>query len=307
MEAGLAPARPVEVVCTADEEGRFGGMFGSQAICGEVGPDWVARAIDDTGVKLADAMRAQGLDPTAAVARPLEDIMVFLELHIEQGPVLEQANVPVGIVDAVSGVFNWTVRLTGKANHSGTTPMTLRRDAFRGLADFGAAIDQIIEEAGGPETRLTVGKVALSPNFPHSIAGEAVFSVIGRDPDEQTMLRLAKACEREIAAASERHGLAVRIDRQSWLPPTPMDPQVTQRIVDIARSAQIPAQLMSSGAGHDAQTFARHWPAGLIFVRSAGGISHSPEEWSDWADVEAGANLLARTAASYALTPPESA
>ena len=298
--AGLDPARPIEVVCTADEEGRFGGMLGSQAICGEVGPDWIARAVDDAGFPLAEAMRAQGLDPEATVAWDPSDIAVFLELHVEQGPVLERAGVPIGIVDAVSGVFNWTVKLTGEANHSGTTPMDCRRDAFRGLADFGAAIPAILERAGGRDTRLTVGKVTLEPNFPHSIAGAAVFSVIGRDVDETVMRNLAEVCRSEIGKAAERNGLVSEVAEQSWLPPTGLDADVARNLVEISRTYGMEARTMSSGAGHDVQTFARHCPAGLIFVPSAGGLSHAPGELTHWADVECGANLLTRAMAAFA-------
>ncbi|MGF1622158.1 MAG: Zn-dependent hydrolase [Rhodomicrobiaceae bacterium] len=299
-DAGLAPVRPVEIVCTADEEGRFGGMFGSQAICGEVGPEWIEVAVDDAGVRLADAMRAQGFDPTRVAPRNLSEFSVFLELHIEQGPVLERAGIPAGIVSAVSGVFNWTVTLKGEANHSGTTPMDMRRDAFRGLADFGAAIPAIMDEAAGSETRLTVGKVELSPNFPHSIAGEAVFSIIGRDIEESRMKVLAASCRAEIGRAAEAHGLGVHIAQQSWLPPAPLDRHVAERLATIAKSSGVAARIMPSGAGHDAQTFARHLPAGLIFVPSAGGISHSPHEHTEWRDVEQGANLLARAIADFA-------
>lgn len=301
--AGIAPARPVEVVCTADEEGRFGGMLGSQAICGEVGPDWVANAVDDTGVRLVDALAAQGLDPETDARRDPGEIAVFLELHVEQGPVLERSGETIGIASAVSGVFNWSVTLTGEANHSGTTPMELRRDAFRGLADFGGAIDRIVAEAGGPETRLTVGKVALSPNFPHSVAGEAEFSVIGRDIDETVMRALGAACRAEIEAAASRHGLDFAVAEQSWLPPTQLGEDVAARLLRISEASGLATRMMQSGAGHDAQTFARHLPAGLIFVPSVGGISHAPEERTDWDDIARGATVLARAMAAYSLDP----
>lgn len=302
-DAGLQPLRPVEVVATADEEGRFGGMLGSQAICGEVGRDWIAGAVDDNGIRLADALRAQGLEPGAGLARDPAGIAAFLELHVEQGPVLEQAGESVGVVDAVSGVFNWTVTLVGAANHSGTTPMDMRRDAFRGLADFGAAIGAIVGRSGGQETRLTVGKVTLGPNFPHSIAGTAVFSVIGRDVDETVLRALAADCRGEIARAAAAHGLDCDIAEQGWLPPTRLDPGVTGRLSATAAAAGLSARVMASGAGHDAQTFARHVPAGLIFVPSAGGVSHSPQEATPWADVCNGAVLLTRAVAGFALEP----
>lgn len=300
-EAGLEPLRPVEVVCTADEEGRFGGMFGSQAICGEVDLDWIEAAVDDTGVRLVDAMREQGLDPEAVEPRDPSEIALFLELHVEQGPVLEREGLAIGVVNAISGVFNWTVTLTGEANHSGTTPMDMRRDAFRGLAEFGAAIPAILKQAGGPETRLTVGQVELSPNFPHSVAGCAMFSIIGRDIEEARMMALASACEVEIDKAADAHGLTVDIARKSWLPPTRLDDEICAQLLELAQTSGYSSRVMASGAGHDAQTFARHVPAGLIFAPSAHGISHSPDEHTEWADIERSANVLTRAIAHFAL------
>lgn len=299
-EAGIEPRHPVEIVSTADEEGRFGGMLGSQAIMGEVDAAWIAGAVDDAGVPLAEAMAAQGLDPGAPEARPPEEIGVFLELHVEQGPVLEQAGEAIGVATAVSGVFNWTVTFTGSANHSGTTPMALRRDAFRGLAEFASAIPAILGAAGGSEARLTVGKVALKPNFPHSIPGEAVFSVIGRDPDEAAMRALADRCREAIGRAAGAHGLEIAIAEQSWLPPTVLHTAVADALMTVAEGLGHRSRRMTSGAGHDAQTFARHLPAGLVFVPSRGGISHAPEEWTDWAQAVAGADVLARAMAAYA-------
>lgn len=300
-EAGLKPLRPVEVVCTADEEGRFGGMFGSQAICGEVDQDWIEAAVDETGVRLVDVMREQSLDPRKIKPRDLTEIAVFLELHIEQGPVLERERLAIGVVNAISGVFNWTVTLTGEANHSGTTPMDMRRDAFRGLAEFGAAIPAILKQAGGPETRLTVGQVELSPNFPHSVAGRAVFSIIGRDIEEARMMALASACEAAIDRAAKSHGLTVDIAPKSWLPPTRLDDEVCTQLLKVAQTAGYSTRKMVSGAGHDAQTFARHVPAGLIFTPSTQGISHSPDEHTEWADIEKSANVLMRAIAHFAL------
>lgn len=300
-DAALAPARPVEVVCTADEEGRFGGMLGSQAICGEVGPDWIARARDETGRPLRQALVEAGLPPSGeGAARDLSDIACFLELHVEQGPVLERTGDQIGVAEAVTGVFSWTVTLTGEANHSGTTPMDMRRDAFRGMADFGAAIPAILSRAGGPDARITVGQASLLPGFPHSVAGEARFSIIGRDAEEGWMQALAQACEAEIARAADAHGLDVAIDRQSWLPPTRLNDALVERLTDLSARAGFRTRRMPSGAGHDAQTFARHVPAGLIFVPSVRGISHAPEEWTDWPDIARGAQLLAEATAALA-------
>lgn len=298
-EAGLAPRRPVEVLCFADEEGRFGGMLGSEAMCGALTGPRVAAMVDERGVPLTEAMRAQGLDPDrwAEAARGADEIALFLELHIEQGPVLERAGETVGVVEGVSGVFHWVVTLTGEANHSGTTPMDARRDAFRGLADFGAGIDAILARAGGPETRLTVGKASLTPDFPHSVAGEATFTVIGRDPDEATMRRLAGECRAAAGRAAAAHGLALDIAERSWLAPTRLDAATADGLARDAAALGLRWRRMTSGAGHDAQTMARRFRSGLVFVPSIGGVSHAPEEDTAWPDCAAGAAALARAMA----------
>ncbi len=292
--AGITPARPIEVVATADEEGRFGGMLGSQALTGQVDPSWLERAVDAEGVRLVDAMRAQGLAPErhAEVARPPGSVHAFLELHIEQGPILEAGGLEIGIATGASGVFNWTVTLTGVANHSGTTPMHLRQDAFAGLVTFAGRIHAIIEAVGGEQTRLTIGKVELEPNFPHTIPGRTVFSIIGRDTDEAVMRAMAGACRRELDEAARAHGLELGLREESWLAPVTLSAEIVTTLEAQSRKLGYRTVTMPSGAGHDAQTMQHLAPSGLIFVPSTGGISHAPEEYTPWPDVERGANLL---------------
>src|SRR5690606_1131557 len=140
---------------------------------------------DADGVRLLDAMAAQGLDGRTALksARRPADIRTFLEIHIEQGPVLESLGIPIGIAHSVSGVRNLSVRFIGRANHSGTTPMNLRADAFAGLAAVGSAIPEIIQMHGGENTRVTIGKADLHPNFIHTVSGRADFVINLRDTD----------------------------------------------------------------------------------------------------------------------------
>lgn len=294
QEAGVTPARPIEVVATAEEEGRFGGMLGAQTLCGAVDPAWLAAARAEDGTRLVDALAACGLDPAgiADAARAPHDVAAFLELHIEQGPVLERAGRPIGLVDAISGVFNWAVTLRGATNHSGTTPMDLRRDAFQGLALVGQALAGIITAVGTDQSRLTIGRVELAPNVAHTIAGEARFTIIGRDADDRVMRDLAHGCRAAIEAAAEAHGLGFTIEPQSWLPPTRLDAGVHAVLQETAADLGLPAMTLPSGAGHDAQMFAALVPAGLIFVPSRAGISHAPEEWTDGPAIEAGATLL---------------
>lgn len=297
MEAGIAPGAPIEVIGTSEEEGRFGGMLGAQAMAGQVSDDWFRAAADEAGTLLTAALAAAGLDPEAypMARRAPDSVKAFLELHIEQGPVLEQSGRAVGIVEGISGVFNWTAVLGGTANHAGTTPMDLRQDAFRGLADFTAAIPQILERQGTAASRLTVGKVELQPNFAHTVPGRAEFSIVGRDMDEAVMRGLAGACRESLEAAARAHSLSLELREASWLAPTPCHPAIIEAFARQATKLGLDAPVMPSGAGHDTQLMAQLTRAGMIFVASTGGVSHAPDEHSDWADIEAGANLLLHT------------
>jgi N-carbamoyl-L-amino-acid hydrolase len=297
IDAGIVPAAPIEVVGTSEEEGRFGGMLGAQAMAGVVPEAWFRSAVDDQGVRLTDAMAAAGLDPEAyrTAQRDPSAVKAFLELHIEQGPVLERTGQAVGIVEGISGVFNWGVALTGTANHAGTTPMDMRQDAFRGLADFAAAVPEILERHGTPASRLTVGKVDLQPNFPHTVPGRAEFSIVGRDMDEAVMRGLADACRVALDAAARHNGLGLEITEASWLAPTWCHPDIVAAFTRQALALGIDAPVMPSGAGHDTQVMAQLTRSGMIFVASTGGISHAPDEHSRWEDIAVGASLLLHT------------
>lgn len=296
-EAGIEPVRPVVVVATAEEEGRFGGMLGSQAIAGRVTREWIDQAEDSGGVRLVDAMARQGLDAHRApeAAWPAGSVAAFLELHIEQGPVLEAAGLAVGIVNAISGVCNLQVRLEGVANHSGTTPMDMRSDAFAGLASVAAAIPNAIAARGTGESRITIGRVDVSPNFPHTIPGSAEFSIVIRDTSEAIMRDLRNELGSMIATAAGAHRLRFSIDEKSWLAPARLDAGLHATLSEEAHRLGLASLDMPSGAGHDAQTMQAFCPAGLVFVPSRGGISHAPQEWSDWSDIEKAAGLMLDT------------
>ena len=299
--ANLQPGRPLELVAFADEEGRFGGMFGVQAYCGMVTPDWLENATDPDGMRLWDAMSAHGFDPMAALdaARRPEDMHAFLELHVEQGPVLEAEKRRIGVVEGISGIFKWVVHLLGRANHAGTAPMHLRSDAFSGLATFAHEIPRILDEEGSLGSRLTIGKVELLPGNPHTVPGEAVFSLVGRDIDPETLRRLSDACRRVLSAIARRKGLRFEYRELSWLEPRRCHPEVIDAFDRAARGLGHDPLHMPSGAGHDTQFMAEFGRAGMIFVPSVGGISHAPDELTHWADVEAGAQVLFRAVAEF--------
>lgn len=293
QDAGIRPGVAIEVVATAEEEGRFGGMLGSQAIAGLVTAKWMETASDANGVRLADAMRAQGFDPeqVANAAYPNNQIKAFLELHIEQGPVLERTKTPIGIANAVSGVCNLAIRFTGVANHSGTTPMKGRSDAFAGLAVLASSIPGILSAHGTAESRLTIGKVDIQPNFPHTVPGLAECVVNIRDIDEGVMMSLENAVREEAEMAAGTNRLTVEIEEKSRIAPIELDVSLVSLLKRNAKALNLKFRVMSSGAGHDAQTMQSLCPSALIFVPSKNGISHSPEEWTDWAHIEKGANL----------------
>ncbi|WP_232848381.1 Zn-dependent hydrolase [Bowmanella yangjiangensis] len=301
-DSGLDVTYPLEVYAFAEEEGRFGGMMGVQAITGELTPDWLETAHDASHIYLKDEMASCGLNAIEALNARVDPkhFRAFLELHIEQGPVLERIGKPIGVVEAISGVYKWLVRLIGKANHAGTAPMDMRSDAFMGLADFAHEIPRIINEEGSDKSRLTVGRVELKPGYAHTVPGEAEFTLVGRDTDPQTMRNLADACRRVLSSIARKHNLMFEFEQMSWLEPQAMSSEVIQGFCQQAEKMGVDYQVMPSGAGHDAQYMAKVTPTGMIFVPSVGGISHAPDEWTHWQDVHTGANLLLQTALAYA-------
>lgn len=301
-DAGLKLAYAVEVVATSEEEGRFGGMLGSQALAGLVTEEWLREAIDGDGELLTDAMAAQGLDPSQifAAARRSGSVSAFLELHVEQGPVLERLGASIGIVDRVSAMTHLAVTLKGAANHSGTTPMKMRADAFAGLARIAVAIPDLISKYGGQESRITIGKVEVTPNFLHTIPGEAAFSIVLRDTEIERLAALADRLREMISKVAVEHNLGHEIVGRGGIPPTALAPKIVSLLEDEANYLGFDPVIMSSGAGHDAQTMQTICPSGLVFVPSRDGISHSPDEWTDWEETLKGARLMLAAATKLA-------
>ena len=296
-ESGIALKYPLEAVSFSDEEGRFGGMFGSQAVAGIVTPEYLHNACDLDGITLTEAMSAQGLDARDALRaqRAPGSIHAYVELHIEQGPVLDRQGCRIGVVDAITGLFRWEVTLTGTANHAGTTPMDMRADAFQGLADFAAQIERILAEYGSPQSRATIGRAVLMPGAANVIPGRVVFSLDVRDTDSETLDLLADAMQRSLAAVTRRRGLKFAFNVLSRIPPAKCATTVIEAIDATVSELDLPATHLHSGAAHDAQTMSRIAPAGMIFVPSKEGRSHSPAEWTARRDIEAGANTLLHT------------
>jgi N-carbamoyl-L-amino-acid hydrolase len=296
-EQAVTIKRPLESVALSDEEGRFGGIFGSRALCGLLTPETIHNSRDLDGVSISEAMATHGLDAMDALsaARRPESLHAFVELHIEQGPVLERQQLHLGIVDRIAGLFKWNIRLSGVAAHAGATPMDMRQDAFQGLAEFSMELPRLLEEHGSPRSVATIGRITLSPGAANVVPNLAEFSLDVRDADPEILNELADAIRRALSAIARRRQLMFDFDVLSEIEPVMCDPGVVQHIDAVANSLGINHTRMASGAAHDTQIMTSLTRAGMIFIPSKGGRSHSAAEWSDWQDIENGSNALLNT------------
>lgn len=296
-ELDLPLKHPLEAVAFTDEEGRFGGMLGSEALSGQLTPEDIYNARDLNGISLSEAMGARGLKAMDCLRarRSPESLHAFLELHIEQGPVLDRSAIPIGVVEGIAGILKWDVSLIGAANHAGTTPMNMRRDAFMGVAEFANEIPRILEEEGSSISVATIGRVELHPGATNVVPGQADFILEVRDTDADVIARLSNAFRRTLSAIARRRDLMFEFEVLHEIAPVRCDVGVMNVITSVADAMGIRALQMPSGAAHDTQFMARLTRAGMIFIPSKDGRSHSPAEWTPWEDIETGANVALNT------------
>ena len=288
---------PLEVVSFTDEEGRFGGMLGSQSIAGQLTPETILNAVDLDGIKLVDAMEQRGYDAMQALhaRRSPDSIHSFLELHIEQGPILDQMGFSVGIVDAIIGLFRWEVSLIGTPNHAGTTPMHMRNDAFQALAEFSMQIQRILDENGSERSVATIGKVDISPGAANVVPGRVDFSLEVRDTELRVLDELRNAFRRALSAIARRRDVMFEFAVLSEIQPVKCDVSLTRELRGVTDSLNIPSLQMASGAAHDTQFISSITRAAMVFVPSKEGRSHSVAEWTDMEHIEKGSNVLLNT------------
>ncbi len=283
--------RPVAVLGFADEEGNnFGiGVLSAQLWIGEIPPERYGEVRDRDGRGLDAYLAAFDVPGVPRVDRP--DLAAYLEAHVEQGPVLEAEGRPAAAVEGIVGISRTTVRFTGQANHGGTTPMHLRRDALWGAAELALAVRDLARASDGRAV-TTVGVFEVGPGATNVVPGQALMRVEMRSPDEERLTAMRATVEADAAATADRHGLEVALDPWHHAPAVPMDP----RLVEATRRALVDAGLdphvMPSWAGHDAKVLARRMPVGMVFVPSAGGISHAPNEHTEPRDCATAAELL---------------
>jgi allantoate deiminase len=275
----------LEIRAFGDEEGvRFPvTLTGARAAAGQFDPAWLA-ARDADGITLKQALEGFGLDPAALAAGKCTAAgAAYFEIHIEQGPVLEAAGAPLGVVTAINGAARWEIRVTGRAGHAGTVPMDQRRDALVAASAMVLAVRRIASAHAG--VVATVGRLSVSPSAPNVIPGECVFSIDVRAPEDS----LRESAEREIFAAmaglASENGVSLAAKALHAAPAVACDARLQGLLADAVRAAGLPVVYLSSGAGHDAAAMASLCPVGMLFVRCAGGISHHPDESVQEADV----------------------
>ncbi|HEX8375553.1 MAG TPA: Zn-dependent hydrolase, partial [Geminicoccaceae bacterium] len=266
----------------------------SRAFAGTLDPAVMARA-DGQGITVASALRGAGLDPAriGEAARSPKDILAYLELHIEQGPTLERAEIPVGLVTAISGASRLSIALSGEAGHAGTVAMAGRRDALAGAAECILVVEARCAEE--PDLVGTVGTLAAAPGAVNVIPGRVTFSLDLRAPDDGQRRNALADIEQAWSAIAARRGLKLYRTVTHDAPSTPCDEEIAARIAAAIAAEGLPVLRLPSGAGHDGMAIHAIAPVAMIFVRCRGGISHNPDEFASLADIGAGARVLLAT------------
>lgn len=297
LEEKVPTARPLEVASFTDEEGNLVGDFlGSRAFMGLLDANEIRKGRTSFGLPFEDVLKRTEFtaDGILAAHKDRPELEAYLELHIEQGPVLEEEGLSIGIVERIAGKHYRRCSFVGEASHAGTTPFELRHDAFLGLADFALkATQHVATKHYG--SLLTVGRAVLHPGAFSIIPGRADFTLEFRSPSEETLRTLEKEVFSiaEDVALTRGLGFASRVvDRAT---PVEIPSRILKLIEEECESLGTPWMKLTSGAGHDAQILAGACDVGMIFIPSPDGVSHSPAERIDWEAMEKGANLLLRS------------
>jgi len=276
----------IEVVGFADEEGvRYQSTYlGSRALAGTFNTEDLKRT-DAQGITMADAIREFGGNPEAIASAKLDPsrLLGYAEVHIEQGPVLEQKNLAVGVVSAIAGQTRVRASFVGEAGHAGTVPMNLRRDALCAAAEFVLAVEALAQNRGG--LVATVGEIAALPGASNVIPGEARLSLDVRHPDDAVRSKAGEELRQRAQEIAAERGVTVKWETVHRTAAVVCDRRLTLLLENAVKRQQKEAPLLASGAGHDAAALAAICPVAMLFVRCKGGISHSPAESATEADV----------------------
>ena len=301
-ENGISVRAPLEVVCFVGEESsRFGfSTLGSSLVAGKVDLKDLTHAVDPQGTKLADVLLSLGISPRnlRQLQREPKSLKAYLELHIEQGPVLEAKGKRIGLVTSIAAPSRFRVVFKGRADHSGTTPMEMRKDALVASAQLIEYIETVCRKYSSmAKGRVvgTVGAMKIEPGVINAVPGRTELSIDIRSTLAQSKARVARMVKEQARVIAERRGLGIKILKIREENPVPLDPGLLRLTEKICQSKRIDYEIMPSGAGHDAMQMAKITPAAMIFVPSRRGISHNPLEWTDPDDIALGAQLLMET------------
>ncbi len=286
----------LEILAFGDEEGvRFPtALSSSSAITGTYRADWL-EATDADGIKVKDALKAFGGDPARVrdCTMSADSAIGYIELHIEQGPVLEHQGDALGVVTSIAGQSRFRLTIEGEAGHAGTNPMPLRRDAFAALAELSVFIERIARE-GTAGLVATIGKVAVHPGAPNVVPGNVEATLDIRAGADAPRLAAIDRIRHEVEQVARRRGVKIRLERQTDVPTCPMNEVFQSKLASAIGSMGENAKSLPSGAGHDAMAMARSFPAAMLFVRSKAGISHNPAEFTSVSDLGLAIEALVR-------------
>ncbi len=293
-ESKLVTNHPLELIIFSDEEGS---LLGSNAIAGHFNQEEGLKTVSQSGLTVREGIKAIGGNPDSLqrVSRRKGDLKAFLELHIEQGAILEKENIQIGVVEGIVGIEDWEVTIDGFANHAGTTPMNLRRDALLSAAKLIIAVNEVITIHEGKQVG-TVGKISAQPGAYNVVPGKVVLGLEIRDLSHEKIWALFHEIEKRAAAIAALSGTTITFQNQLLgAKPALTDKSIQEIIGRTAKALGFTYKYMQSGAGHDSQDMALIVPVGMIFVPSVGGISHSPKEFTKAVDMANGANVLLQT------------
>jgi N-carbamoyl-L-amino-acid hydrolase len=292
QERSIRLHHPLEVIVFTDEERS---VIGSKGMAGEVLEDasYYAR-LDGTPIQRCLEQIGGDWSKISTAKRQANEIVAFVELHVEQGGVLEHLNKSIGIVTGVVGQYRFAVTVTGRANHAGTTPMNMRKDALVAASAIVLAVNKIALAIDGDQV-ATVGYMNVSPNATNTIPGKVDLRIDMRDLSEEKLQLLAATLQAEIAKIASSTGTDIAIQQTLHIRPTLADPQIVAAIDRVCQIMGLSATHLPSRAGHDAQEIGRFTDMGMIFVPSRAGISHSGDEYTSPAECDRGANVLLHT------------
>lgn len=300
IEKNITPINPVSVGFFTNEEGsRFApDMMGSAVLSQVLSLQTALQTKGIDGAKVEDELKRIGYNGNAEFTNIKQDVACFLELHVEQGPVLDEQQIEIGIVEGVQGISWQEFHLTGISNHAGTTPMQYRQDAGLVAAKVSVFVNELAHSMA-PGQLATVGALTVKPNLINVIPNDALFTVDLRNPNESELQKAELALQQFITEQANAHGLQVEQKILARFQPVHFNPKLVDRIEVLAKQNTFSTKRLFSGAGHDAQMFAPHCPTAMIFVPSYKGISHNINEYTHPDQVTNGANLLLQTVVDF--------